>query len=822
VTFPAGSFSRDTEITIEEGAAFASTAFVAEFDRAVGTLPVSRAVIIHAAGQAPRKAARVAIPLDGRMRTSPPVEGKMVVLYNVKRATDAEHRLGVMPRRSLSVRDGMVEFETEALGAFQVAWTQDVMVDRREKSAALAYLSAREERGLVATRWEFGAPNWSVEERRVIFPLRFSGLKAPRRCVAVTDEDLVFPWSKVDVTTSPERALVAGEWSRYSTAPLRSEAHTAHIRYECLDQSGRLIASDWSTGVPVPASGSLAPVFALINRAPTSSSVSRTQLVTAEFSQDVDPSSLAGIAVTHLASGEVDSASASLQSPRVVVIAPRMARWDPNALYEVEVDGVRSRDGKTAEPVLWQFRTGVVTLGERTSGINIPSSVSAERLTLSAGSTGQVMASWLENATPARWRVALWRGESAVWQAETAREGSAEATAFAWLSGGVFPWMAWVDSSGRVEARWGKDRWVAHEAGVLSGPLRQVASTDASEDGTVAGVATILGLSGGSAHSWNFGAEGGVVEPIAAISGCEETGLSPVSGTKGLIVCRGSEGSVSRLFFSFRHEGQWSASAVVTGTATGGVMDFQLSSLAGDPRAAIVWSQTEGALTRVRAQLFDGQSWMPSPVILDEDGTNPVSQSLTAGPVVARDRRGNVLALWGESRQGATWTLKSRLYNAADGAWKPVVTVGESASSNPMIRLDSLQAASQGKFVILWSEAAIASSGERRLRASVLNVSAGVWEAIVDLGTGSDFSVIAASMDRSGNAHVLWKTPGGGVRWSDYDSAVAAVSERWLSSREALSAAEDRGQEIRAVWTPRGDGVLMWQDSSVLSYRALE
>jgi hypothetical protein len=139
-----------------------------------------------------------------------------------------------------------------------------------------------------------------------------------------------------------------------------------------------------------------------------------------------------------------------------------------------------------------------------------------------------------------------------------------------------------------------------------------------------------------------------------------------------------------------------------------------------------------------------------------------------------------------------------------------------------MIRLDSLQAASQGKFVILWSEAAIASSGERRLRASVLNVSAGVWEAIVDLGTGSDFSVIAASMDRSGNAHVLWKTPGGGVRWSDYDSAVAAVSERWLSSREALSAAEDRGQEIRAVWTPRGDGVLMWQDSSVLSYRALE
>lgn len=772
VVMPPNALSVDSTITIEEGALIAGPALAAEIGLELGVTPVSRAVVIDSSvARDPAAAPRVSVPIDASMNLVDVDPSRLVVFYVAARHAEGRTRVGVIPLANAATRAGRVTFEASYFGSYQVAAVDRSVAEARFVASDIAVLSARDARGLAPIVWEMGAPLFDSAQGRATFPVRFRGLSGLRQCAGVTDDDMMFPWLKTEANNRPEDDIRQGDWHNYSTTPARTKAHTLHARLECLDATGRIATSGWSPGLAVPATGSDAPPFAVLNQSPNTSGTSRNAAVEAEFSADIDSASLSAITVTHVASGATVAGTATIRGTRVAEWRPASGTWASNAMYEVRVENARSTSGNVAPAVSWRFRTLPPTLSDaRASSIT---GVASSPLAASIASDGN--------------RFVAWMGASSLEVRHAGDSDAAHAITTDTAGGGLrivasgtrespSALLAWSGSSGVPMAAW-------FDGNTLAAPVSLFGSSSAW---TIRGIApnNVLGLSqhGGELRS------------------------------------RAWDGSA------------WSPEIIVTGANAGVVGQPALASRAGGATwwSAWVGPAGSGLQQHVWVESYASGVWDGTPVSLTDEALGLVVER---GPAVSMDSAGNVVVVWLESRAGASWRLVSKTYRASSsgGVWEPLVVV-ESFATTPAIDALGVVAGGATRHVAWWRTRAIGPTITTRLRASTLYVADGAWDTASTIEEYDDpvggMPLLDGAVDADGNGVVWWTRVVGGnatVRVAYYDVSIADIAARWVAARNVIEPAEGANVEgAAAAFGSNGDGLFLWSDQSGIKSRALE
>ncbi len=161
--------------------------------------------------------------------------------------------------------------------------------------------------------------------------------------------------------------------------------------------------------------------------------------------------------------------------------------------------------------------------------------------------------------------------------------------------------------------------------------------------------------------------------------------------------------------------------------------------------AVAVWTQTEGAITRIWSSYYTLGSGWSTAVPIENDMTGSGS-----APQVAIDPQGNALAVWVQKYSNGLSYLQSNRYTA--GGWQPgavtqVETDNAADASDPQIAFDA-----NGNALVVWTRY------QNKIWA-VRRPAGGAWEHEVQIEPANGATVASKpqiAVNASGNALAVW------------------------------------------------------------------
>ena len=152
VTFPPGSLSINTAITIEESASIANAAFTAELNLDTTVSQSGTAVSIKP--DQPIDASQpfslnIPLPVGAGLALADNYTN-LVVMYRVTVQASGKNVVGIIPRSDIIIKDGAAQIKTLYFGSFQAAVTTVAVTDKVQADSNTVVLTKRESESLPA------------------------------------------------------------------------------------------------------------------------------------------------------------------------------------------------------------------------------------------------------------------------------------------------------------------------------------------------------------------------------------------------------------------------------------------------------------------------------------------------------------------------------------------------------------------------------------------------------------------------------------------------------------------------------------------------
>ena len=245
IDFPAGSLSISTSVTIESGSSLTSSSMASA--TGAGSLTSASSTVVITAGTAQDASSpfSLEIPMSSaslRLSDSDPYE-KLIVLFKRTKANTGELVEGMFPRADITVRNGKAKFSTNYFGAFQLAYTQNIVSAVMERPTTAPIMTKRMENKMAPVVWSSSYLLLEVSNpKRGYVNFSATGLSGNLSCYAVGDRSQSAPFDIQRKTESSTKARF------YDTDFPDSTANEIYyLRFDCEDAQGRLAFSPWYT-----------------------------------------------------------------------------------------------------------------------------------------------------------------------------------------------------------------------------------------------------------------------------------------------------------------------------------------------------------------------------------------------------------------------------------------------------------------------------------------------------------------------------------------------------------------------------------------------
>ncbi len=252
VSFPSGSLSINTSITIEQGISFAGA--TSGDSLGIGNMSAGGPSVVINSSESVDASNPFTLQIPSSSSSSLALSGtddaRTIVLFQYKVAAEGNKEyLGIIPRKKLTIENGYVSFETRHFGAYQVAVTESLVEEAKKVDSKTPILTKAKEKKLSPIEWEVRVDGYKSASRKAEFLVSATGFSGKAICSGFVHEAKNQPPIHHKTADEPKDLSVANKFSYVVT---KTAAHKLFVRFECLDANGRIVHSPWSGPLPIP------------------------------------------------------------------------------------------------------------------------------------------------------------------------------------------------------------------------------------------------------------------------------------------------------------------------------------------------------------------------------------------------------------------------------------------------------------------------------------------------------------------------------------------------------------------------------------------
>jgi alpha-tubulin suppressor-like RCC1 family protein len=246
MSIPPGALAIDTEITMEEGGNLASQGTSSElglvgnsFEEAGAAVAIESSVAMDTSVPL---TISIPLPRGSRLTLLGNQWENLVIIYRVISVAEGTNKSGLITGDMLTVNDdGTVSFPTTHFGLFQSVVTAIKVEKAIEVVSVKPILSKRDEESKPEATWSAISQTFTQLNRNMAIAVSVSGVASVGDCALHLDNDRSLPYLQVIPTGGPS----------YDYKSPGEEAESFFVRFECTDNFGRGMTSDW-TAVNIP------------------------------------------------------------------------------------------------------------------------------------------------------------------------------------------------------------------------------------------------------------------------------------------------------------------------------------------------------------------------------------------------------------------------------------------------------------------------------------------------------------------------------------------------------------------------------------------